>query len=178
MVVLSEAASYKMVISSDTNIDNASDTLNSIEKFFQENTIAKSLKQKHDLQLKLELLNNYVLTVIRPIDSKSLKNNLEMLLSPRYPKMFIVKEESAIYENKNNAYANHVNQQHIVGSNNSYVEGITDQWLLFIVLTLLGFLLVYVIGSQILKIKNLQKKLENEQDELDVLMGNIEGTVS
>jgi len=180
MVVFSEAASYKIVISSDKEIDKASVVLNDMEQFFQENSNAKVLKEEHAFQLKMELLGDYVLTVIKPINTKALKNELNILLSSRYPGMFTIKETESPMKNNGVALKSHVenNSEKVLDKSNSLVDGITNQWLLFLMLSLLGILLMYMLGKQISKIKKLQKKLEKEQMDLDTQIGNIEGAVS
>ncbi len=185
--VFAQAINDKMVISAQKESSDAARSLYELEKFFQENPAAKKLQREEHLELGMELLDEYVLTVIKPIQTVSLKNQLKLLLQTKYPDAFIVQERK-----KKNTKAIHpvkslvkkktepvvlkkssleINKR--IVQKTSLIKGLPNEWLALIVLALAGLLLVYRSTRQINKIKKLQKKLEKYQEKVEIQMDHI-----
>ena len=177
----------KMIISANKETSNAARSLYGLEKFFQENGTAKKLQTQEHLELSMELLDDYMLTVIKPIKTVSLKNQLKLLLKTKYPHAFIVQNRKknstkppvSVVKKKVDHIALKKHRPEIkkgmknIVQKNSLIRGLSNEWLALIVLALAGLLLVYRSTRQISKIKKLQKKLETYQEKVETQMDYI-----
>jgi len=185
--VFVQAIDQEMIISAEKETSKAAYSLYELEKFFQENQTAKELKTDEHLELSMELLDDYVLTVIKPIKTISLKNRLKLLLQTRYPHAFIVPDRHQAFakttlpvqkKRLNSVKATSSvpqtkkSMKHVV-KKDSLIKGLSNEWLALIVLALAGLLLVYRSTRQINKIKKLQQKLEMYQEKVETQMDYI-----
>ncbi len=188
---------HKMIISATTKTEEAAQALYELEKFFQENNTAKKLSSKHHLELGMELLEDYVLIVIKPIRTVSLKNELKILLQTKYPDAFTVQNiykkkirvslpevekksdkvtlETVTPKNKKNIkkiVKNTIDTKEVIKTD-TLINSIANEWLALLVLAFAGLLLVYRSTLQINKIKKLQHKLEAYQEKVGDQMDYI-----
>ncbi len=178
--VFIQASDQKMIISAEKGTSNANYSLYKLEKFFLENKIAKKLKTEAHLELSIELLDGYVLTVIKPIKTVSLKNRLHLLLQNKYPQAFIVPDKHETFsktsfsvekkrvnsvKTESNIVQSKKNIEEIV-KRDSLIKGLSNELLALIILALAGLFLVYRSAWQIKKIKKLQQKLERYQEKV------------
>jgi hypothetical protein len=186
-----------MIISATTKTEEAAQALYELEKFFQENNTAKKLSSKHHLELGMELLEDYVLIVIKPIRTVSLKNELKILLQTKYPDAFTVQNiykkkirvslpevekksdkvtlETVTPKNKKSIkkiVKNTIDTKEVIKTD-TLINSIANEWLALLVLAFAGLLLVYRSTLQINKIKKLQHKLEAYQEKVGDQMDYI-----
>ena len=182
--VFAQMIDQKMIVSTSKETSAAARSLYELEKFFQENDAAKKLQTQEHLELGMELLDEYVLTVIKPIRTVSLKNKLKFLLQTKYPHAFIVQNstKTPVSAVKNKVDPIALKKRHRaeikkgmknIVQKNSLIGGLSNEWLALIVLALAGLLLVYRSTRQISKIKKLQKKLETYQKKVETQMDYI-----
>ena len=187
------AVEQKMIISAEQKTSTAAHVLYELEKFFQEDIHAQELKSKYHLDLEMELLDEYVLVVIKPIQTVLVKNELKLLLQMKYPQAFMVPNS---YKEKNNTVRQEakkiviettlpkqiknvrkipkgvVEKKEIVKAD-SLLPNIANEWLALLILAIAGLLLVYRSTRQINKIKKLQEKLESYQEKVENQMDYI-----
>ena len=186
-ILFAQMIDQKMVISAKKESADAARSLYELEKFFQENRAAKELQAQEHLELSMELLDDYVLTVIKPIKTVSLKNQLKLLLQTKYPHAFIVQNRKknststpvSVEKKKVRHIALKKHKPEIkkgmknIVQKNSLIRGLSNEWLALIILALAGLFLVYRSARQINKIKKLQKKLETYQEKVATQMDYI-----
>lgn len=91
-VLYAKEIDQKMVLSTHLEVNKAAQSLYELEIFFRENSFAKEIKANHHLSLQMELLEQYVLVTLKPIETASLKNKLQYLFQEYYPQNFIVND--------------------------------------------------------------------------------------
>jgi citrate lyase beta subunit len=187
------AVEQKMIISAEHKTSTAAHVLYELEKFFQEDKHAKELKSKYHFNVEMELLDEYVLVVIKPIQTIFVKNELKLLLQMKYPQAFIVpysdkEKNSSVREevkkivtettlpepikNVRKIPKKVVEKKEIIKAD-SLLPNIANEWLALLVLAIAGLLLVYRSTRQINKIKKLQEKLESYQEKVENQMDYI-----
>ena len=187
------AVEQKMIISAEEKTSTSARILYELENFFQEDTHAKELKSKYHLDLEMEVLDKYVLVVIKPIQTVLVKNELKLLLKMKYPQAFMVpnshKEKKSTVRHKAKKIVTEtpvpqqiknvrkipksvVEKKEIIKAD-SLLPNIANEWLALLVLAIAGLLLVYRSTRQINKIKKLQEKLESYQEKVENQMDYI-----
>jgi len=176
-MVYAQDINKKMVISTHLKTEEAAKSLYILEKFFHEDMQARDLKQTHHLILGMELLEQYVLVTIKPIEKIIVKNTLFALLHSKFPQSFVV-DNSKRYVVKPNSIEEKITEKvapyRIEGIIPEYGKkikkfwyGLDSEWLGLILLALAGFLLVFRSVRQMIKIKSLQEKVSQYQTKVE-----------
>ena len=184
----------KMILSTHLEVNKAAKSLYTLEIFFRENSFAKEIKSDYHLSLQMELLEQYVLVTIKPIQTAVLKNKLHYMLQEHYPQNFIVddtrirkvieKEKTEIKKEKVTSPTiisdkkiiqdeQKGNIEQIYTKVNTFWKTIDMAWIGLFILALVGLLLVYRSTRQIAKIKKLQQKVESYQTKIESQLGSI-----
>ena len=199
-MLYAQGVNQKMVLSAHAKSADAAGDLYRVEKLFEENMEAKKLKETHRLIFNMELLEPYVLVIIKPIASGEVKNKLRYVLQSAFPKNFVVddapiqmkpeiKKETTIAVSpivRNTVKAEEKTDAVVLPEKNStttvgilsitkkiqaFWKDLESEWLGLIFLALAGFLLVYRSTKQMNKIKQLQEKVTQYQSKVE---GEIE----
>lgn len=191
-ILYAQEINEKMIISAHIETEKAAQSLYEVEKFFQENDVANSLKIKHHLSLGMELLDPYVLVTLKPITRTSVKNQLRYILQSKFPQNFIVDNTqmktnpTAIIHKTKPIAQTAVNQKKVkevdlpeikkptkkasidrYAGVKQFWYALDNEWLGLIFLALAGFLLVYRSARQMSKIKALQDEVNKYQTKIE-----------
>ncbi len=90
-MLFSGAMHEKLIISGNNDIVDAQADLLKLKSYFIENPEISLLQKKHTLTLETEVLGDYALVVIKPVETKALKSELMTLLKPLFPELFSIK---------------------------------------------------------------------------------------
>jgi len=173
-----DAMNSKMILSSHIKSEEAAKVLYDVEKFFQENKEVNTLKRVHHLTLRMELLDKYILIVIKPIKIYSVENRLQHLLKEKFPDSFIVPNSenmgnSRIQLQQNTLKINEPQEQikTLETKQKSFFSSVDIEWVGLILLVFTGLILVHRSVQQLSKIRTLQKEIAKYQvileDEVD-----------
>ena len=191
-ILYAQEINEKMIISAHIETEKAAQSLYEVEKFFQENDVANSLKIKHHLSLGMELLDPYVIVTLKPIRRTSVKNQLRYVLQSKFPQNFIVDntqmqtDPTAIIHKTKPITQTAVNQKKVkevdlpeikkptekasidrYAGVKQFWHELDNEWLGLIFLALAGFILVYRSARQMSKIKALQEEVNKYQTKIE-----------
>jgi hypothetical protein len=175
-IIRAEEINSKIILSSHIESDEAAKSLYTIEKFFQDNKEAYTLKEEYHLKLGMELLDKYILVTITQIKMYSVENTLQHLLKEKFPNSFIVQRDVEIPVLKKYASTqNTMNMNKNISNNNikeiqnsqrkkeSFFNSMDKKWMAIILLSLVGLMLLYRSAKQLTKIRILQKEVAKYQ---------------
>ena len=197
-VLHAQAMNKKVIISADLATKDAAQNLYKVEKFFQENIQAQTLKKEYNLSIAMELLEPYVLVTIKPIKSIEIKNKIHYLLQAKFPKNFMVPNTKKIVQKQKNypkkilkkdslktkpqkpfvekpsiASSSEITEEAFFVRLQRFWHNLDSEWLGLIFLALAGFLLVYRSARQMSKIKSLQEEVSKYQTKIEGEMNSM-----
>jgi len=197
-IVYGQEINKKMIISAHIETEKAGQSLYEVEKFFQENDVANSLKIKHNLSLGMELLDPYVIVTLKPITLTSVKNQLLYLLQSKFPQNFIVDNTqmktnpTAMIHKTKPIVQTEVKQKKVQEIDFTEIKkpiektsidryakikqfwyALDNEWLGLIFLALAGFLLIYRSARQMSKIKALQDEVNKYQTKIETAVDDM-----
>ncbi len=175
-ILSAQTINQKMIISAHFETEKAAQNLYEIEKFFQENSEAYALKEKYNLLLGMELLEDYVLVTVKPINLVSVKNKLHYLLQAKFPQNFIVDNTSIRVQTQIKKIEtppclkvekSQKTPIEMLSNIKQFWDDLSSEWLGLILLALAGLLLVYRSTKQMSKIKKLQNEVSGYQSKIE-----------
>jgi len=164
----SQHLSEKLIVHHSKNEINAQDELLKLKVYFIENAITRTLEEKYNLQLDIEMLGGYHMVVIKPIHSLELRNELLIILTPVFKDIFFIdyKESTPSIINKHK-----VSQVLLPREGKktvlSFIDEIGLQWLALLLLSLVGLLLSIASRRKIIHLGNKQQDLKKKQTHIE-----------
>jgi len=169
-----------MILSAQKNIDTAKASLHKAKTLLEMDNEARPMSKGRGINIELKTLENYFLVTLSPVRSAKMENKLNRIFRSRFPESFVVaqwddygkEDTTAAHETEiskspsNNKVSTQTVKRKTVSNHdlkNLFGRGADGEWLALIVLAFLGLLLVIRSASQISKIKQLQKTLEETQ---------------
>ena len=163
----------KIIFAADKNRTEVSNKFSQVERLFHNNSNAKELKEKYNLQYREIILGDYYAISIHPIKSAVAKESLILLLRPYFADVFTVNsgyiEKSKRVVTISQSSPNSAATEEIVDSY-SYLTTLyywLDQWHVIIVLLLLGGLFYYRRKHQLSHIDTMYHELAQQQDVIE-----------
>ncbi len=175
-LLFSEAMHEKLIISGDNDIVNAQADLLKLKDYFTANPEISLLQKKYKLTLEMEVLADYALVVVKPVETEALKSELSTLLKPLFPELFSIKyQEMKCPDVETDAK---INVESIkkpvlpvkVEKNQYYqflVEDVGLQWLALLLLATIGLTLSVHNRKKLVSLENTQKELSIKQDQIE-----------
>ena len=175
-LLFSESMHEKLIISGNNDIVNAQADLLKLKDYFTANPEISLLQKKHKLTLETEVLGDYVLVVINPIETEALKSKLLTLLKQLFPELFSIKyQEIKCPDVETDAK---INVESIkkpvlpirVEKNQYYqflVEDVGLQWLALLLLATIGLTLSIRNRRKLTNLEKTQKELSIKQDQIE-----------
>jgi len=162
--VQEQVISQKLIISSS----HTAESLEAIEKYCHDNTIIRTLQEKHPFKISMQRLGEYNVTVISPIESISVRNTLFIVLSPIFKDIFYVEDPQ---------------RQISEGSSITKAEdkilwmyyGIGLQWVSLLLLSFIGLFLSIKSRSKINELIESQDELLLEQQKMEQEIKSLGG---
>ena len=175
-ILYAQAVPQKMIVGAYENTQKAADNLYKVEVLFEKNSELKRLKQTEHLRLEMELLEPYVMVVIKPITSVHVKNTLHLLLQSAFPQTFTTIETNKARDaNTPQSIKETASPQpREVMKDESFLSSINSEWAGLILLALSGLLLVARSAKQMSKIKSLQDEVSKYQNKVETEMHGME----
>jgi len=159
-LLFSEAMHEKLIISGDNDIVNAQADLLKLKDYFIKNPDIRLLQEKHKLTLEIEVLGDYVLVVVKPVETETLKSELLTLLKPLFPEIFSIKFQemkcpvSPVKVEKSKYYQ-------------FLVEEVGLQWLALLLLAIIGLTLSIHNRKKLGSLEKIQKEFSIKQDQIE-----------
>jgi len=175
-LLFSEPMHEKLIISGDNDIVNAQAELLKLKSYFIENPEISLLQEKHKLILEMEVLGDYALVVIKPVETEALKSELLTLLKPLFPELFSIKyQEVECPDVEIDAKTNVESMKNLaspvkVEKSQYYqflVEEIGLQWLALLLLAVIGLTLSVHNRRKLVSLEKTQKELSIKQDQIE-----------
>lgn len=167
-MLFSEAMHEKLIISGDNDIVNAQADLSQLKVYFIENPEIRILQEKHKLKLELEVLGDYALVVIKPVETEALKNELQTLLKPLFPELFFIEDKEMKRSDAGSMKKAGVPVD--VEKSQYYqflVEEVGMQWLALLLLAITGLTLSIRNRKKLASLEKTQKDLSIKQDQIE-----------
>ena len=173
-LLLSEGISQKLIVYTDKNGKNAQESLLTLKVYFIENPNIRALNEANDLKLELETLGAYTMVVVKPVLSLTVKNSLLMELSPVFPDIFALEDQTQHQKDKTSAALMPVkNHDQKTNSARKFIETIGLQWIALLVLSTMGLLLSILRRKRLLGLDVEQKELDIDQQEIENEIKNL-----
>jgi len=170
-----EKTSEKMIVSSSKIDKIAEEDLLKLKVYFIENTATRILQEKYNLELKMEILDEYKVVVIKPIESTVLRNELLILLSPVFKDVFYItyhREENQIKPTPivNIKYIEKETREieELKKSKNFLLDEVGLQWLALWVLSIVGLFLSIKSRRKVAALDKTQQSLKNKQEKIEI----------
>lgn len=168
-LLLSEGMSQKLIVYTDKNVKNAQERLLKLKVHFIENPNIRALNEANDLKVELETLGAYTMVVVKPVLSLSVKNGLLMELTPVFPDIFVLEDQTQHQKDKNPAALMPVKKHDV----KTFIESIGLQWIVLLLLTTVGLLLSTLRRKRLLLLDKNQKALDMDQKEIENEIKNL-----
>jgi len=192
-ILYANEMNQKMIMGAYLETEKAAQSLYEIEKFFQENAELRRLQKQYHITLSMELLEPYVLVIIKPIIKVSIKNKLRYFFQSKFPQNFVVDNTLMKKNNqKKKIVSTVINPQikkdtleqniekdtsekavPIVEPLKVFWRELENEWIGLIFLALAGFILVYRSARQMSKIKSLQEEVTKYQSKIEGEMEHL-----
>ena len=171
-MLFSEAMHEKLIISGDNDIVNAQANLLKLKIYFIENSEISLLQGKHKLTLGMEMLGDYALVVIKPVETEALKSELMTLLKPLFPELFFIKyqemkcsdEETGVESMKKPVSPVKVEKSQYY---QFLIEEVGLQWLALLLLAVIGLTLSIRNRKKLASLEKTQKELSIKHDQIE-----------
>lgn len=158
-LLLADSMNEKLVVFSDKDRKNSQENLLKLQVYFIENQKLRALNEVNHLNLELETLGVYTMVVIKPIESLDRKNTLLLELTPLFSSIFALENKTQqINYNRSGELELTLNPDTKINSVKIIIDEIGLQWIVLLVLSLLGLLL------SIMRRKKMHSFLETQID--------------
>ncbi len=166
--VSSHDFSEKLIVSASKSEVTANNELLKLKVYFIENPTTRLLQEKYDLQIEMEKLDNYYVAVIKPINSLSLRNELLISLTPMFQNIFFIDYKERIFKsNQKMSVPKYSTPLAKKKKEVSYINEIGLQWLVLLLLSVVGLILSVRNRRKIKKLSKRQKNLTVEQNKIE-----------
>lgn len=146
----------KLIIGSS----NTQASLDTVKSYAKENETIQALQEKHHFTIEMERLGEYNVTVIKPIQSLSVRNTLFILLSPMFEDIFYVEDPLPV---KIPDYLSIKKEE----SSGWMYQGIGLEWIALFLLSFIGLILSLHSRKKISQLIESQNFLQEEQRKMD-----------
>ena len=161
--------SEKLIVYYSKDEGNAEEELLKLKVYFIENEATRSLQEKYNLDLDIEHLADYHMVVIKPIVSLDLRNELRIILTPLFKDIFFLS-----YQEHTPMIMVHPNKSQLSDSikdnkkEKSFMDTIGLQWLVLLLLSVVGLLLSIASRRNIIHLGNKQQDLKRKQTDIEI----------
>ena len=169
-MLFSEAMHGKLVISGDNDIVDAQANLLKLKVYFIESPEIRDLQEKHTLKVELEVLGDYALVVIKPVETEALKSQLLTLLKPLFPELFFIEDKEMKHLETDEGNTKKLAIPDKVEKNQYYqilLEEVGLQWLALLLLAMTGLTLSIRNRRKLVSLEKTQKDLSIKQDQIE-----------
>jgi len=164
----SEHFSEKLIVHYSKNENNAKEELLKLKVYFIENAATRTLQEKYNLQLDIEMLGVYHMVVIKPIASLDLRNELIIILAPVFKNIFFIDyKESTPSIIKKHKVSQVLLPRKEKKTALSFIDEIGLQWLALLFLSFVGLLLSITSRRKIIHLGNKQQDLKKKQTHIE-----------
>jgi len=160
--------SEKLIVHYSKNENHAKEELLKLKVYFIENAATRTLQEKYNLQLDIEMLGDYHMVLIKPISSLDLRNELIIILAPVFKNIFFIDyKESTPSIIKKPKVSQVLLPREEKKTALSFIDEIGLQWLALLLLSFVGLLLSIASRKKIIHLGNKQQDLKKKQTDIE-----------
>lgn len=166
--ITSQYLSEKLIVYYTKNETPAQEELLKLKVYFIENTTTRTLQEKYNLHLEMEMLEGYHMVVIKPIVSLDIRNELLIILTPLFKDIFFIDYEEPDFSIKKESKISHVST--LIEKKKkewSFMDEMGPQWLALLLLSFVGLLLSIASRRKIIHLGNKQHDLKKKQTHIE-----------
>jgi hypothetical protein len=173
-MLFSEAIQGKLIIGGDNDLSHTQADLMKLKSSFIENSELRELQEKYKLKLEMEVLGDYAIVVIKPVETLVLKHELLSLLKPLFPDIFFIAEKrteiGSSNSDKESASMISLVSSVKVTRSTAYeflVEEVGLQWLTLLLLAVIGLTLSVHNRRKLVTLEKTQQDLSLKQERIE-----------
>lgn len=170
--------SEKLIVSVSKEEKFSQESLLKLKVYFIENPRIGELREKYNLELKIERWGEYSATTIKPIESLSLRNELLILLSPIFKDIFFINYKPKIKKVLQEKLAKPTQKVDLIKKRKkkkvkSLISEIGLQWLVLLLLSVIGLVSSLLSRKKMLKLDETQEDLKGKQKKIETEIKNL-----
>ena len=171
----------KLLLGYSTQEQVSKDALLTLKIYFRENSHLALLQEQNDLQFKIERLGDYHVTVIYPIHSLAVRNDLLLNLSPLFSDMIYIDRQNevllaeatsvkSVSVQKTTVKAKHLKKSQNTKPKNS---DLGLQWIALLLLFIVGLVLLIRNRKKLSNIKEGQEDMQHNQNKIETQINTL-----
>lgn len=165
-LLLGKEISEKLIITADTNMSTVQTNLLKLKMVFIENSKIRALQEDHNLTLSIETLDDYMIVVIKPIQTVAVKNELFLLLSPYFPDIFSIDAKKVVGVPRDQK-----DTKMLINQVPEYTKNVMNkiglQWIALLLLSMVGLVLSVNSRRKMAGLESMQRDLSQKQKEIE-----------
>ena len=177
----------KLLLGYSTQEQVSKDALLTLKIYFRENSHLALLQEQNDLQFKIERLGDYHVTVIYPIHSLAVRNDLLLNLSPLFSDMIYIDRQNEVLlaevtsvksvsvQKPKQKIEMKTKTEHLKKSQNTKPKNsdLGLQWIALLLLFIVGLVLLIRNRKKLSNIKEGQEDMQHNQNKIETQINTL-----
>ena len=168
--LFSHEINQKLIVYGEENGTLVQEKFIKLQHYFKENTQANKLQNKHGFILEKEKIDGYNIVVVKPIYSRTVRNELLSIVNPFFPESFTIENRESQKMPLQKSAGDKKRQKEITKELLSFEErfGIRPEWLAILLLSCVGLGMSLWNRKKLSILKIDQKAFIREQKSMEV----------